>query len=279
MGQNDRGQDHHLLRGPDAGTAGTTNAAQATQAHPAHSQPDAPPRFLQGPQSRWRELVMLTRAVREMFNGFRHLHFVGPCITIFGSARFPESHHYYQLARRIGAEIAREGFTVMTGGGPGIMEAANRGAKDVGGRSVGCNITLPMEQEPNPWLDQSLDFRYFFVRKLMLAKYSLAFVALPGGLGTLDELFEIATLVQTRKVENFPIVLAGTDYWQPLLDYLRDTMVSNGTISLADVDRFIVTDDPQKIARHISMIAKEQFGIRELSPRPRWWLFESRPWK
>ena len=113
----------------------------------------------------------------------------------------------------------------------------------------------------------------------MLAKYSLAFVALPGGLGTLDELFEIATLVQTRKVENFPIILAGTDYWQPLLDYLRNTMVSNGTISLADVDRFIVTDDPQKIARHISMIAKEQFGIRELAPRPRWWLFESRPWK
>ena len=285
MGQNDRGQDHHSLRAPDKGTAGpqvtaeTVHATQATFAQPAHCVPVAPTRFLQGPQSRWRELVMLTRTMREMFNGFRHLHFVGPCITIFGSARFPESHRYYQLARTIGAEIAREGFTVMTGGGPGIMEAANRGAKDVGGRSIGCNITLPMEQAPNPWLDQFIDFRYFFVRKLMLAKYSLAFVALPGGLGTLDELFEIATLVQTRKVENFPIILAGSDYWQPLLDYMRNTMVSEGTISAEDVDRFLVTDDPRKIARHVSLIAKEQFGIREIAPRPRWWLLEANPWK
>ncbi|MEY3459748.1 MAG: family protein YgdH [Planctomycetota bacterium] len=245
---------------------------------PGIPEPGKPLRFLQGPQSRWRELVLLARAFREMLNGFRHLHFAGPCITIFGSARFPENHRYYQLAREIGAAIAREGFTVMTGGGPGIMEAANRGAMEAGGRSVGCNIRLPMEQDPNPWLHESLDFRFFFIRKLMLAKYSYAFVALPGGYGTLDELFEIATLVQTRKVESFPIVLAGVDYWKPMLDYLRTTMVAEGTISADDVDRFILSDSPADIAARVSQIAKAEFGVREVQPRPRWWLFERTPW-
>ena len=170
-------------------------------------------RFLNGPQSRFRELLMTFKTFRELISGFRKLHFVGPCVTVFGSARFPETHPYYEFARSVGEHLALAGFTVMTGGGPGIMEAANRGAKDVGGHSVGCNIVLPLEQDPNPYLDTFVEFDYFFVRKLMLAKYSYAFVAMPGGLGTLDELFEIATLVQTRKVKEFPIILAGSAFW------------------------------------------------------------------
>ena len=233
-----------------------------------------PQRFLRGPQSRWRELVMLVRAFREMLRGFRHLHFVGPCITVFGSARFPETHRYYQLAREVGAAIAAEGFTVMTGGGPGIMEAANRGAREAGGRSVGCNIQLPFEQQPNQWLDEFVDFRYFFIRKLMLAKYSYGFVALPGGFGTIDELFEILTLVQTRKIEAFPIVLAGSDYWNPLLAYLRNTMLADGTISPGDLNLFTVSDDPVAIAQVLSRTARSQFGLRDRVTRPRWWLFE-----
>jgi len=235
---------------------------------------ERPQKFLLGPQSRWRELVMLVRAFTEMLRGFRHLHFVGPCVTVFGSARFPESHRYYQLARRIGAAIVAEGFTVMTGGGPGIMEAANRGAREAGGRSVGCNIRLPFEQQPNRWLDLFVDFRYFFIRKLMLAKYSYGFVALPGGYGTIDELFEILTLVQTRKIEAFPIVLAGSEFWNPLLEYLRETMVAEGTISAGDLQLFRVSDDPVEIAAIVSGVAKSQFGLRERVTGARWWLLE-----
>lgn len=235
-------------------------------------------RFLNGPQSRFRELMMSLRAFREMITGFRRLHFVGPCVTVFGSARFKESHPYYQLSRQIGEHISRAGFTVMTGGGPGVMEAANRGAKDAGGRSVGCNIVLPMEQSANPYLDTFVDFRYFFIRKLMLAKYSYAFVAMPGGFGTIDELFEIATLVQTRKIEDFPIVLAGSAYWNPMLTFLRDTMVKEGTISMADVDRFYVSDSPEEIASMISDVVKARFGLQHGVWKPRWWLLETLPW-
>lgn len=235
-------------------------------------------RFLKGPQSRFRELATAFRVFREMIFGIRQLHFVGPCVTVFGSARFPESHPYYVLARSIGEKLALAGFAVMTGGGPGIMEAANRGAKDVGGRSVGCNIVLPMEQEPNPYLDTFVEFNYFFVRKVMLAKYSYAFVAMPGGFGTIDELFEIATLVQTRKIKDFPIVLAGSDYWNPLLKFLRETMVREGTISLEDVDRFYVSDSPEEIASYISEIATRQFGLQQGVWKPRWWLLEHSPW-
>ncbi|HAN99427.1 MAG TPA: TIGR00730 family Rossman fold protein [Planctomycetaceae bacterium] len=231
--------------------------------------------FLEGPQSRFAELRRALRIFQDLIRGFRKLHFVGPCVTVFGSARFREDHRYYQLGREIGAEIARTGFTVMTGGGPGIMEAANRGAKEANGRSVGCNIVLPMEQEPNPYLDTFVEFRYFFVRKLMLAKYSYAFVALPGGFGTLDELYEIATLVQTGKVRQFPIVLAGVEYWTPMLDYLRTTMVAEGTIGPEDVERFIVSDSPVEIAERIREVGMKQFGLRHKVDKPRWWLFES----
>src|SRR5262249_9523341 len=157
------------------------------------------------------------------------LHFVGPCVTVFGSARFKEDHPYYELARTVGQRLAKLGFTVMTGAGPGIMEAANRGAKDVGGYSVGCNIVLPHEQKINAYLDRVVTFRHFYVRKVMLVKYSYAFAVLPGGLGTLDELFEAATLIQTGKIQNFPVVLFRKDYWQPLVDLLRE-MVDVGTI-------------------------------------------------
>lgn len=232
-------------------------------------------RFLEGPQSRWAELFRACRIFGELLHGFRKLHFVGPCVTVFGSARFAESHPYYKLGREIGAELSRAGFTVMTGGGPGVMEAANRGAKDVGGRSVGCNIVLPLEQDPNPYLDTFVEFKYFFVRKLMLAKYSYAFVALPGGFGTMDELFEIATLVQTGKVEAFPIVLAGIEYWQPLVDFLRNTMVKQGTIDVLDVDRLILSDSPVEIATRVSHVAMKHFGLQRGANKPRWWLFES----
>ena len=145
-------------------------------------------RFLAGPQSRLRELLWALRIFVEFIRGFRALHFVGPCVTVFGSARFPEQHRYYDMARRVGAQLARDGFTVMTGGGPGIMEAANRGAKEAGGRSIGCNIELPEEQKPNAYVDRWVTFRHFFVRKVMLVKYSYAFIIMPGGAGTMDVL-------------------------------------------------------------------------------------------
>ena len=219
-------------------------------------------RFLAGPESRLSELVRLIRISLEFLRGFRSLHFVGPCVTVFGSARFKEDHRYYALALEVGRRLARSGFTVMTGGGPGIMEAANRGAKEAGGRSIGCNILLPHEQRSNPYLDLTVEFRYFFVRKVMLAKYSYAFVALPGGLGTMDEIFEAATLIQTGKMKDFPVVLMGSDYWAPLLNFLRDTMVPAGTIEPSDLDRLIVTDSPEEAATTIFTAATTKFGLR-----------------
>src|SRR5262245_34492619 len=178
------------------------DSRQPTPTHPSPEQKEwgkvpadtAEERFLQGPKTRRFEFARLLRIMMEFLRGFRKLHFVGPCVTVFGSARFKEDHEYYELGREMGRRLAQAGFTVITGGGPGIMEAANRGAKDAGGPSIGCNIRLPVEQKPNPYVDQFIEFRYFFVRKVMLAKYSYGFVALPGGFGTLDELFEIATL-------------------------------------------------------------------------------------
>ena len=198
--------------------------------------------FLAGPRSRSSELARVFRIMVELIRGFRGLHFVGPCVTVFGSARFPESHSWYALGREVGTRIAKAGFTVMTGGGPGIMEAANRGAKEVGGRSIGCNIVLPHEQKPNPYLDRFLEFRYFFVRKVMLVKYSYAFVALPGGFGTMDEMFECLTLIQTGKIRDYPVVLLGTEYWRPMIDFLRSTMLPAGTISPEDLERITLTD-------------------------------------
>lgn len=198
----------------------------------------------------------------EFVRGFRALHGVGPCVTVFGSARFKEDHRYYALAREVGRELSKTGFTVMTGGGPGIMEAANRGAKEVGGRTVGVNIDLGMMEPPNAYLDKMVVFRQFFVRKVMLVKYSYAFVCLPGGVGTMDEIFEAVTLIQTGKIKDFPIVLMGTDYWAPLLAFMRESQLREGTIDQADLDRLILTDDPSAAASTIRDAALRKFGLR-----------------
>lgn len=169
---------------------------------------------------------------------------MGPCVTVFGSARTPTDHAWYQAARQIGQLLGEAGFSVMTGGGPGIMEAANRGARDVGARSVGCTIKLPKEQRTNPYVDLAIDFRYFFVRKVMLVKYSQAFVFLPGGFGTVDEVFETATLIQTAKIQGFPVVGIGREYWSALEQTVNETMVASGNIDPIDTDLFRITDDP-----------------------------------
>jgi uncharacterized protein (TIGR00730 family) len=232
-------------------------------------------RFLQGPQKRRFELLRAARIFLELMRGFRALHFVGPCVTVFGSARFKEDHPYYVLAREVGARLVRAGFTVMTGGGPGIMEAANRGAKDAGGASVGCNIELPEEQKPNPYLDQWITFRHFFVRKLMLVKYSYAFIAMPGGFGTLDEIFETATLIQTRKIQQFPLVLMGKDYWRPLMDFLRERLLVEKTIDAADSEAILVTDSAEEAVNSVTGLAMQRFGLT-YGPRlkRKWYLWE-----
>lgn len=227
--------------------------------------------FLQGPQARLQELWRTVRIGREFLRGFRSLHFAGPCVTVFGSARFQEGNRWYTLAREMGGRLASAGFTVVTGGGPGIMEAANRGAKEAGGRSVGMNIVLPHEQEPNPYLDRFIEFHYFFVRKVMLVKYSYAFVVLPGGFGTLDEIYETAVLIQTGKIEDFPLVLMGLDYWRPLLDFMEGPMVRSGTIEAADFDRILATDDPDEAMACILGAVTTRFGLKwkPSEPRPR----------
>jgi uncharacterized protein (TIGR00730 family) len=240
------------------------------------STPDTSERqLLQGPHARRRELRQAVRIFAECIRGFRALHFVGPCVTVFGSARFDPTHPYYALGQEVGAKLAELGVTVMTGGGPGLMEAANRGARSAGGRSIGCNIKLPKEQKPNPYLDRMVEFQYFFVRKLMLVKYSYAFVALPGGFGTLDEIFETLVLIQTGKVRSFPVILLGRDFWTPLVELLRDRLLPAGTIDGVDVDRMTLMDSPSEAAAHIREVALRDFGFT-VGPRPkaRWYLGE-----
>lgn len=198
-------------------------------------------RFLDGPQSRWREFLFLNKVLFEFIKGLRALHFRAPYITVFGSARYNEDHPYYKQTVELGKRIAGMGFTVLTGGGPGIMEAANKGAREAGGVSVGCNIVLPFEQKPNPYLDKWVNIRYFFVRKTLLIKYSYAFVVMPGGFGTLDEYFEAITLIQTKKISRFPVVLIGTEYHKKLLDHV-DYMYKAGTVSEDDLKLYLVTD-------------------------------------
>ncbi|MDZ4694827.1 MAG: TIGR00730 family Rossman fold protein [Deltaproteobacteria bacterium] len=201
-------------------------------------------RLLAGPEGRFAETMRVFRIAAELIRGFRALHFVGPCVTVFGSARFDEQHPYYKLARNIGQRLAQAKLTVLTGGGPGIMEAANRGAREAGGTSIGLNIQLPVEQQPNRYVDRFVNFRYFFVRKVMLVKYSHAFIVLPGGFGTLDELFEALTLIQTKKIRRFKVVLMGLDYWRPLLDFIENNMRDSKTIGEDDPQLLIATDDP-----------------------------------
>ncbi|MDX1907843.1 MAG: TIGR00730 family Rossman fold protein [Bacteroidia bacterium] len=237
--------------------------------------PQREKQFLEGPASRAFELGYIFRVAWQFLQGFRKLHFVGPCVTVFGSARFPEDHPYCVAARQLAGEVARLGFTVMTGGGPGIMEAANRGAKEAGGRSVGCNIVLPHEQKSNPWLDVSVTFEHFFVRKVLLLKYSYAFVIMPGGAGTLDELFETFTLIQTGKIQDFPMILFGREYWKDLIELL-EKMKEEKAISAQDLELFLVTDSVPEAVRHIEK-AVHQFGLKRTPvQRPVWWLGERR---
>ena len=220
--------------------------------------------FLEGPHSRWKELKFVLNVVREFIYGFRKLHFVGPCVTVFGSARFTEDHPYYVQARQMGREIVKLGFTVMTGGGPGIMEAANRGAKDGGGRSIGCNIVLPKEQKPNKYLDRWVHINYFFVRKILLTKYSYAFVVMPGGYGTMDEFFEAITMIQTGKSLRFPVILMGKAFHEDLFKYIQD-MVDEKTISPEDAHLFLFTDSVEEAITHINKYAIKGFGLKKIS--------------
>ena len=201
----------------------------------------------------WRALRILS----EFVEGFEALAEVGPAVAVFGSARVSETDPAYVLSRTIGGALAKAGFAVITGGGPGVMEAANRGAHEAGGMSIGCNIELPMEQHLNPYVDVSIEFHYFFARKTMFVKYSDAFVILPGGFGTLDELFEALTLIQTGKIRHFPVVLMGHDYWDGLLEWMRETQLPAGTISQADLDLLRVTDDPDEAVSIITAFARD----------------------
>ena len=219
-------------------------------------------RVLSGPHSRFEEFFQLVRIMLDYINGLRALHFMGPCVTVFGSARFGEGHPYYPLAREVGKRMARLGFTVMTGGGPGLMEAANRGAKEGGGRSIGCNIQLPKEQSPNPYVDRWVEFRYFFIRKLMLAKYSYAFLVMPGGYGTADEFFEMATLIQTGKVKQFPLILMDKSYWAPLVAMFKNSMLRQGAIDEKDLDLLYLCDSPEEAANYVRRHTFKQFGLR-----------------
>lgn len=189
------------------------------------------------------------RIMGEFVAGFETLAKLGPAVSIFGSARVLPGSPGYEACRETAALLGKAGFSIITGGGPGMMEAANRGARDVGAPSVGCNIELPFEQGMNPYLDLGVDFRYFFVRKTMFVKYSQGFVIFPGGYGTLDELFEALTLIQTQKVRNFPVVLFDRSYWTGLVDWLKDTMEAEGKISRGDLDLIRITDDPQEVVR------------------------------
>ena len=194
------------------------------------------------------------RMFQEFMAGCRALHDLGLAVTVFGSARFDENHRYYRMARELGQELARRQYAVVTGGGPGIMEAANRGAKEAGGQSIGCNIILPYEQAPNPYLDRTLNFDYFFVRKVILVKYSVGFVLMPGGYGTLDEIFETVTLVQTGKIQRFPIVAVGKDYWQGMLDFISETIFREGAAKPGEIGGFLVTDSVSEAVEYIERV-------------------------
>lgn len=209
--------------------------------------------FLTGRRDRGAELESAVRVFLEFLRGFESLDFEGPCVTVFGSARFSVGHPYYELARSLGNRLAQEGFVVMTGGGPGIMEAANRGAKEGGGLSLGCNIRLPREQGPNPYLDRFVEFDHFFVRKVMLVKYSCAFVVMPGGYGTLDEAFETLTLIQNEKIERFPIVAMGRQFWSNIQEFVAKSLVAQKTIDPEDLDLLESTDS---VDEAISIIRK-----------------------
>ncbi len=231
-------------------------------------------KFLEGPQSRWKEFKFTVSVLFEFIKGLRALHFVGPCVTIFGSARFKEGHPDYELTRKLSGKIAQLGFTIMTGGGPGIMEAANRGAREVGGKSVGCNIELPFEQTPNPYMDKWVDIKYFFVRKTLLTKYSYAFVVMPGGFGTLDEYFESITLMQTKMISDFPVVIMDKEFYKNIIAHI-EVMKEMGTISPEDSELFLFTDDVDEAVAYIQNNTIKKYNLQPKEKvKPFKWLFE-----
>ena len=202
------------------------------------------------------EIDAAFEALRDIDNG----------VTIFGSARVAEGHPWYELTRRTAACLAHHGYTVITGGGPGLMEAANRGAAEEGGLSVGLNIELPHEQHTNPYVNRSLDFHYFFARKLMFVRYARAFVIMPGGFGTLDELFESLTLIQTERIEHFPTILVGSEHWRPLLDWIDDTLEDDGFVAPADKRLLITCDDPEEVCDHVRAASERQRQTERSDP-------------
>ena len=229
--------------------------------------------FVRGPLSRIKELAFSFKVQFNFIKAFRKMHFIGPCVTVYGSARFKKDSEHYKNAEKIGAALAKLGFTVMTGGGPGIMEAANKGAYEAGGYSVGCNIILPFEQKPNPYLHKWINIPYFFVRKVILIKYSYAFVVMPGGMGTLDELFEAITLIQTKMIENFPIVIFDSEYHKELCHHIQ-IMAENESISPEDMKLLFVTDSVEDLITHIESHSIKKFGLVKKEIKPNWWLGE-----
>jgi len=235
-------------------------------------------KFLEGPRSRWSELKYTIGVVIQFLKAFRKLHFIGPCVTVFGSARYTEDHPYYHITRKVSEKIASLGFTIMTGGGPGLMEAANRGAKDANGLSIGCNIVLPHEQKENPYLDRYVNIDYFFVRKELLRKYSLAFVVMPGGFGTLDEFFETLTLIQTHKIKDFPIVIMGKEYHKDLIEHINKMAIEK-TIGVKDLDLILITDNIEDVVDLIKTKLIDKSNKKFEKIKPHWLLGEKEIYK
>jgi uncharacterized protein (TIGR00730 family) len=235
--------------GPDPAASGPDPAAHETEDERflRSPEPGAPPPVAPMGADAWR----VFRIMGEFVAGFEELSILGPAVSVFGSARTPPSDPMYEAGRTTARLLGEAGYAIITGGGPGIMEAANRGAREAGVPSVGCNIELPFEQHMNPYVDHEIDFRYFFVRKTMFVKYAQAFVIFPGGYGTLDELFESLTLIQTGKVHDFPVVLFGTGYWDGLLQWLGDRTEAQGMISPGDLNLLRITDEPEEVVRHL----------------------------
>jgi uncharacterized protein (TIGR00730 family) len=226
--------------------------------------------YLEGPNSRWREFIFTVKVMVQFISGFRKLHFLGPSVTVFGSARFDSDHKYYKMAVEVGKVFSEMGFAIMTGGGPGIMEAANKGAYENGGLSVGCTIKLPKEQASNPYMNKYVHFEHFFIRKVLLLKYSYAFIVLPGGFGTLDELFETLTLIQTKIIQNFPVVVMGTEYYSKVKTQI-EKMAELGTIDKDDMNLLLFTDSVEEAAEHVKSFIKIKYPAQL---RPSWILGE-----
>ncbi|MFD0863780.1 TIGR00730 family Rossman fold protein [Sungkyunkwania multivorans] len=231
--------------------------------------------FLDGPRNRFKELWFTIKVNYNFIKAFRTLHFIGPCVTVFGSARFDKDNQYYQQAEEVGKALSDLGFTVMTGGGPGIMEAANKGAYMNGGYSVGCNIVLPHEQRANPFLHKWIEIPYFFVRKFLLMKYSYAFVVMPGGIGTLDELFESLTLIQTKMISHFPVILFGKEYHKELYEHIQ-LMATNESIDKEDMQLLYITDSVSEMKDHLSEHAVKKFGLVKKPMKTSWFFGESK---